>query len=123
MEEDLLDGVGDVGAGGCQVPEGPGKALELSGISNRRLGSRGDLGLCVHGHRDRLAVHHASMLKDIKRELALSEEDSICLMLYGDPPKMVKMVELLHSKFPFEGRFGVLQEHYTRCGVHIVINI
>jgi hypothetical protein len=49
--------------------------------------SGGDLGLRVHGHRDRLAVHHASMLKNIESELALSEEGSIGLMLYGDPQK------------------------------------
>jgi hypothetical protein len=49
MEPDLQDGVGDVGAGGRQVQEGPGEAFELSRISNRRLGSSGDLGMCVHG--------------------------------------------------------------------------
>jgi hypothetical protein len=46
-----------------------------------------DLGLHVHGRRDRIAVHHASVLKDVENELALSEEESICLMLYEDPPK------------------------------------
>jgi hypothetical protein len=46
-----------------------------------------DLGLHVHGRRDRIAVHHASVLKDVESELALSEEESICLMLYEDPPK------------------------------------
>jgi hypothetical protein len=79
--------------------------------------------LCVHGRRDRLVVHHASSLKDVKSELALSEEESICLMLYGYPQKMVKRVEVLHGEFPLEGRYGVLQMCCARCGEHNVINI
>jgi hypothetical protein len=67
--------------------KGPDEAPELSQISNRMTESGGDLGLRVHGHRDWLAVHHASMLKNIESELALSEEGSIGLMLYGDPQK------------------------------------
>jgi hypothetical protein len=35
--------------------------------------------------RDWLAVHHASALKDVESKLALSGEESIILMLYGDP--------------------------------------
>jgi hypothetical protein len=77
MEVDLLDGVGDVMTGEYQVLEGPDEASELSWISNRRPRSSGDFGLCVHGCRDRLAVHHAGALKDIESELALSEEESI----------------------------------------------
>jgi hypothetical protein len=80
MKTNLLDGVGDVGAGERQVLEGHGEAPELSRISNRRSGSGGDLGLRVHRRRDQLVVHHASTLKDIESELALSEEESIGLM-------------------------------------------
>jgi hypothetical protein len=53
----------------------------------------------------------------------LSEEESICLMLYGDLQKIVKRVEILHGEFPLEGRYGVLQERCTRCGEHNIINI
>jgi hypothetical protein len=38
VEADLLDNVGDVGAGECQVLEGPSEAPEVSRISNRRPG-------------------------------------------------------------------------------------
>jgi hypothetical protein len=85
VEADLLDDVGDVGAGECQVLEGPGKAPEVSRISNRRPGLGGDLGLRVHRRRNRFAVHHASSLKDIVSKLTLSEEEPVSLMLYGDP--------------------------------------
>jgi hypothetical protein len=85
MKTNLLDDIGDVEAGERQVLEGLGKTPELSWISNRRPRSGGDLGLRVHGHRDRLAVHHASVVKDVKSELTLSEEESNYLMLYGDP--------------------------------------
>jgi hypothetical protein len=105
MKANLLYGVGDVGAGECQVLEGPDEAPELSQISNRMPGSGRDLGLCVHRCRDWLAVYHASALKD---ELALSEEETICLMSYGDPKKVVKMAEVLHGEFPLEGRYAVL---------------
>jgi hypothetical protein len=53
----------------------------------------------------------------------LSEEESIYLMLYRDPPKMVKRTELFHGKFPLESRYGVLQKRYARCGEHNIINI
>jgi hypothetical protein len=115
IEADLLD---DVKAGERQVLEGLSEAPELSHISNRRPESGRDLGLRVHGHRDQLAVHHASALMDIKSELTLSEEESICLMLDGDPQKMVKRVEVLHAEFPLEGRYGVLHERCARCGEH-----
>jgi hypothetical protein len=48
VEADLLDGVGDVGAGELQVLEGPGESPELSRISNGRHKLSRDLGLCVH---------------------------------------------------------------------------
>jgi hypothetical protein len=85
MKANLLDGVGDARAGECQVLEGPGETPELSQISNRRPESGRDLGLCFHGRRDRLAVHHASALKDVESEMVLSEEESICLILYRNP--------------------------------------
>jgi hypothetical protein len=88
---------GDVGVDERQVLEGTSEASELSRISNRKFRSGGNIGLRVHRRRDRLAFHHASALKDIESELALSEEESICLILYGDPPKMVKRAEVLRN--------------------------
>jgi hypothetical protein len=125
MEADLLDGVGDVGAGEHkhQVLEGTGEALEWSQISNRRPRSGGDLALRIHGHQDRFVVNHANALKDVESELALSEEESIWLILYGDAQNMVKRAEVLYGEFSLEGRYGVLQEHCARCGEHNVINI
>jgi hypothetical protein len=87
MDTDRLDDVGDVRAGERQVMEGPIEAPEPSQSSKRRSGSGGYLGLHVHRHRDRLLVHHASTLKDVDSELALSEEEYIGLMLYSDHPK------------------------------------
>jgi hypothetical protein len=101
MKANLLYIVGDVGVGERQVLEGPSEGPELSWISTKRPRSDGDLGLRIHGHRDRLAVHYASTLKDVESELVLSEEGSICLMLYGDPQKVVKRVEVLHGEVPW----------------------
>jgi hypothetical protein len=102
---------------------GSDEAPEPSRISNRRPESGRDLGLRVHGHRDRLLVHHASTLKDVESELALSAEESICLMLYRDPQQMMKRDEVLQDEFPHEGRYGVLQERCARCDEHNIINI
>jgi hypothetical protein len=62
------------------------------------------------------------MLKDVESKLALSEEESISLMLYGDPQKVVKRAEV-HGEFLLESRYGVLQERCARCIEHNVINI
>jgi hypothetical protein len=90
VEVDLLDDVCDVGAGECRILEGPNEAPKVSWISNRRPEVSEDLGLCVHQHRNQLAINHASMLKKIKSKLALSEEELICLMFYGDVQKVME---------------------------------
>jgi hypothetical protein len=84
VEADVLDDVGDVGAGEHQVQEGPDEAPEVSRISIRRLALGGDLGLHVHQRRDWLVVHHGSSLKNTERKPMLSEEEPVRLMLYGD---------------------------------------
>jgi hypothetical protein len=48
VEANLLDDIGDVGAGERQVLEGPSEAHEVSRISNRRPRLDRDLGLRVH---------------------------------------------------------------------------
>jgi hypothetical protein len=123
VEADLLDGIGDVRAGECQVLEGPSEAPEVSRISNRRPRLGGDLGLRVHQRQNRLVVHHASSLKNIKSKLTLSEEEPIHLMLYGDSQKMMEGPEIIHTEFPLEGRYGLLQKCCTGCGEDNVINI
>jgi hypothetical protein len=80
VEADLLDGVGDIRAGECQVLEGLSEAPKVSCISNRRPRLDRDLGLCVHRCRNWLAVHHVSSLKNIESKLMLSEEELISLM-------------------------------------------
>jgi hypothetical protein len=85
MKANLLDVIGDVRVGECQVLEGPSEAPKLSRISNRRPESGRDLGLRVHGRWDQLVVHHANALKDVESKLVLSEEEFIDLMLYGHP--------------------------------------
>jgi hypothetical protein len=123
VKADLLDGIGDVGAGERQVLEGPDEAPVLSRISNKRPRLGGDLDLCVHGRQNRLAVHHSSMLKDIKSILTLSEEEPVRLMLYGDPQKVMERSEVLHCEFPLEGIYGVLQKCCAGCDEDNIINL
>jgi hypothetical protein len=84
VKADLLDSIGGVRAGEHQVLEGPDEAPKVSRIGNRRHVLGGDLGLCVHWCQNRLAVHHASSLKNIESKLTLNEEEHVCLMLYRD---------------------------------------
>jgi hypothetical protein len=100
--------MGRDGTGECQVLEGPGEAPKVSWISNRRHELGGDLGLCVHRRQNRLAVHHASTLKNIESKLMLSEEEPVRLMLYGDSHKMMEGSKILHGKFSLEGRYDLL---------------
>jgi hypothetical protein len=106
VEADLLDGIGEVGAGERQILEGSGEATEMSRISNRRPELSGDLGLCVHWRRNRLAFHHASSLNNIESKLTLSEEEPVCLILYEDSQKMMDGAKILHGEFLLEGRGG-----------------
>jgi hypothetical protein len=123
VEADLLDDVDEDGVGERQVLEGPGEAPEVSRISNRRPGLGGDLDLCVHRRRNRLAVHHASSLKNIESKLTLSKEEPVRLMLYGDSQKMMEGLKILRGKFPLKGRYGLLQKCCVGCGADNVINV
>jgi hypothetical protein len=123
VEANLLDGIGDVGAGERQVLEGPSKAPEVSRISNRSPGLDEYLNMCVHRCRNWLVVHHASSLKNIESKLMLSEEESVHLMVYGDSKKIMEESEVLHGELPLEGRYGLLHMCCARCGEDNVINV
>jgi hypothetical protein len=108
VQEDLLDDIGDIRKGECQVLERPGEDPEVSRISNRRPRLGGDLGLRVHRCRNRLAVHHACSLKNIESKQMLSEEEPVSLMYYGDSKEMMEGPRILHGEFLLEGRYGLL---------------
>jgi hypothetical protein len=123
VEPDLLYDVGDVETGKRQVLDGPSEAPKVSRISNRRPGLGGDLGMRVHWHQNQLVVHHASSFKNVEIKLTLSEEEPISLMLYGDSQEMMEGPEILHDKFPLEGRYGLLQKCCAGYSENNVINI
>jgi hypothetical protein len=123
VETNLLDGIGDVGVGERHILEGPSEAPEVSWISNRRPRLGEDLGMRVHQYQNRLAVHHASSLKNVESKLMLSEEELVSLMLYGDSQKMMEGPEILHDEFPLECKYGMLQKCCAGCNEDNVINI
>jgi hypothetical protein len=49
-----------------------------------------DLACLSTSIENRLAVHHASSLKNNESKLTLGEEDSVSLMLYEDSQKMME---------------------------------
>jgi hypothetical protein len=93
----------------------------VSRISNRRPRFDRDLGLRVHRCQNRLAIHHASSLKNIESKLTLREEELMCLMLYEGYQKMMEELEILHSEILLDGKYGLLQKYYGRCGEDNVI--
>jgi hypothetical protein len=70
VDADLLDDVGNVGAGERQVLESTSEATKLSHISSTRLRLGEDLGLRVHGCQNWLVVHYVGTLKDVNSVLA-----------------------------------------------------
>jgi hypothetical protein len=82
----------------------------VSRINNRRPRLNRDLGQRVHRCRNWLAVHHASLLKNIESKLTLSEEELTRLMLYRDSQEMMEGLEIIHGEFPLEGRYGMVQK-------------
>jgi hypothetical protein len=75
----LLDRVGNVGPSEDEVLESPDQAAVGSRVTDRGPHVGGDLGLSVDRRRARLAVPHASMLKDVPSILALVEEEAEAL--------------------------------------------
>jgi hypothetical protein len=122
VKADLLDGIGDVRAGGRQVLEGHSEAPKVSRISNMRPELGGDLSLCVQRRQNRLAAHHASSLKNIERTLMMSEEEPVHLMLNVDSQKMMEGSKV-HGKFPLQSGYGLLQKCCAGYGENNVINV
>jgi hypothetical protein len=94
----------------------------VSQISNMRPELGGDLSLCVQRRQNRLAIHHASSLKNIERTLTLSEEEPVHLMLYEDSQKMMEGSEV-HGEFPLQSGYGLLQKCCAGYGENNVINV
>jgi hypothetical protein len=82
VEAHLLDRVDNVGPGECEILESPSHAAVGSRVTNGGAHVREDLDLSVDRRGARLAVAHASMLKDIPNILALVEEEVVRPLLY-----------------------------------------
>jgi hypothetical protein len=76
-----LYGIGDVGPSERQVLQGPGDALELGGVLNRRPEIYSKLRLEVDRSCAWLTVYHGCTLEDVQRVGALVEEQPIWTML------------------------------------------
>jgi hypothetical protein len=84
---------------------------------------RGDIGLSVDQHRARLAVAHASTLKDVPSILTLVEEEAVRPLLYWDAKKVVERAEVLHHKLLLESCSGMLEKLRAWGGEGDVIDI
>ena len=71
MKTDLLDSICDVWTGEGQVLQCAGSTAEVGRISYRNTTIRRELGICINRRGTRLAVRHASSLKDLHDVLML----------------------------------------------------
>jgi hypothetical protein len=78
--------------------------------------------LSVDQRRARLAVTHASTLKDVPSILALVEEEVVGLLLYWDAEE-VKRAEVLHRELLLESCSGTLEKLWARGGEDDVIDV
>jgi hypothetical protein len=82
VEAHLLDRVGNIGPGECEVLESSSQVAVGSQVADRGPHVGGDLGLSVDRCGAGLEVAHASTLKDVPSILALVEEEVIGPLLY-----------------------------------------
>jgi hypothetical protein len=86
----MLNDVGDVGPGECQVLASASEAPVSCRVGDRGPIVLEELRLSVNRSGARLIVGHASPLQDVKGVLALVEEETLRPPLYGDPEEVVK---------------------------------
>jgi hypothetical protein len=84
---------------------------------------REDLDLSVDRRGARLAVAHASTLKDIPNILALVEEEVVRPLLYWDTEEVVERVEVLHRELLLERCSGMLEKLQARGGEDDVVDV
>jgi hypothetical protein len=82
VEAHLLDRIGDVRLGECEVLESHDQAAIGSWVANGCPHIGGDLGLSVNGRGAGLVAAHASTFKDVLSILSLVKEEVIRLLVY-----------------------------------------
>jgi hypothetical protein len=119
----LLDHVGDVGPGEGEILESPSQAAIGSRVADRGPHVRGGHGLSVNRSGARLAVAHASTLKDVMSILALVEEEAVGPLLYWDAEEVVERAEVLHRKLLLESCSGTLEKIWAQGGENDVVDV
>jgi hypothetical protein len=82
VEAHLLDRIGNVGPGECEVLESPSQAVVGTRVTDGGPNVGGDLDLSVDRRGAGLAFAHASALEDVPSILALVEEEAVGPLLY-----------------------------------------
>jgi hypothetical protein len=97
-ETDLLNRVGQVGAGQCQVLKGTSKTPVEGGVGNRGAVRSRQLGTSAHRSRGRVTLSHAGTLKKILGVLSLRQKQATGGVRDGDTEEVMQCAKICHGE-------------------------
>jgi hypothetical protein len=109
VQADLLDSVGNIGPGECEILEGTRETLIGSGILDRQTSIGRNFGTHVNGIGAWLAITHAMTSKNTQCVLTLRQAQGV-LSLDGHTKKVVKNTQIFHGELLFQGTDHLLKE-------------
>lgn len=123
VQADLLDGVGELGAGDGEVLQASSDASVGGRVVHTTAISRGQLGLGVNGRRGRTAGFHAGAIDKLFRVLFLAQEEAGRRACHANAEEEVEIAEVLHRKFTSELGDDALKNSRRRGGEHDAIHV
>ena len=103
MKADLLDCIGNVRVGECQVLKGAREATICSGVSHRGASCSGHLGTSVNRSGAWVTAAHAMTFKNVEGVLPLGEDEGVLMVLYRHAEEVVQQPKVFHGKLLLQG--------------------
>jgi hypothetical protein len=110
VQADLLDSIGDVRPGECEILESTSKTAISSRVFNRWTSISRHFGTSVDRGGARFAVAHAMASKYVQCVLSLGEIHAVFLSLNSHTKKMMDGPKIFHSKFFLQCIYNLLKE-------------
>src|SRR6185295_1760174 len=123
METDLLNIVGEIRPGECEVLQSAGQTPVGSRISHRITQISRQLRLSVDRSGAGLTISHPNPLQNIECVLPLVKEKTRRARLNSDAQEVVELTEILHSKLLLQRGDDTLKQLLTEGCEHNVIDI
>jgi hypothetical protein len=100
MEAHLLDNIGDVGAGECEVLERACQAPVRCRVGDWGPVVLGEIRLSVDRRVAGLAIGHADPLQNVDGVLTLVQEETLGPPFGNDAEEVMERPQVLHRKLP-----------------------